>query len=68
MHGFEMLNSYVGQFLRLTQAQGRIQAGGAIWVVTLPKTYKYNFIHHVFIQIRKQHSRHKAILSSIALS
>jgi len=32
------------------------------------KTYKYNFIHHDFIQIGKQYSRYKAICSSIVLS
>ena len=33
-----------------------------------PKTYeKYNFIHHDFVQLGKQHSRYKAIVSSIAL-
>jgi len=30
-----------------------------------PKTCKINFIHHDFVQFGKQHSRYKAILSSI---
>ena len=32
-----------------------------------PKTYKSNFSHHDFVQVRKQHSRYKAILSPIVL-
>jgi len=32
-----------------------------------PKTYERNFIHHDLVQFRKQHSRLKAILSSIVL-
>jgi len=39
--------------------------GGAI---APPKTYESNFIHHDFVQFRKQHSRLKAISSSIVLS
>jgi len=41
--------------------QGRIQGGRS----PPPKTYESNFIHHDFVQFRKQHSRLKAILSSI---
>jgi len=33
-----------------------------------PKTYKSNFFYHDFLQFGKQHSRYKAILSSIVLS
>jgi len=33
-----------------------------------PKNYESNFIHHNFVQFGKQHSRYKAILSSIFLS
>ena len=33
-----------------------------------PKTYESNFFHHNFAQFRKQHSRYKAIFSSLVLS
>jgi len=33
-----------------------------------PKTYESNLIRHDFVQLGKQHSRYKAILSSIVLS
>jgi len=33
-----------------------------------PKTYESNFVHHDFEKFGKQHSRYKAILSSIVLS
>jgi len=33
-----------------------------------PKTYKSKFFHHNFVQFGKQHSRYKAILTSIVLS
>jgi len=41
------------------QMHGSIQGGDP------PKTYESNFIHHVFVQFGKQHSRYKAILPSI---
>ena len=47
-------------------AQGRIQVV-RFWRLA-PKTYVGNFIHHCFVQFRKQHARLKAILSSIILS
>ena len=43
----------------------RVGSRGAI---APPKTYESNFIHHDFVQFGKQHSRYKAILSSIVLS
>ena len=42
--------------------------GGTIGVIAPPNTYKSNFIHHNFLQFRKQHSQLKVILSSIVLS
>jgi len=42
------------------------EAIGAL--TSFPKTYESNFIHHDFVQFGKQHSRYKAILSSIVLS
>jgi len=44
--------------------QVRIQWGGD----RPPKTYESNLIHHDFVEFGKQHSRYKAILSSIVLS
>jgi len=41
--------------------------GGAIGTIDPPKTYESKFIHHDYVQFRKQHSRLKAILSSIVL-
>jgi len=43
--------------------QGRIQMA-----IAPSKTYENNYIHHNFVQLRKQHSRYKATLSSIILS
>jgi len=51
----------------------------AIWVATSyyfyndwddhpPKTYESSFIHHDILRFGKQHSRNKAILSSIVFS
>ena len=48
-------------------AQGLIQEG-AIGTIIHPQTHKSNFNHHDFVQFGKQHSRCKAILSSIVLS
>jgi len=42
--------------------------GGAIGAIAPPKTYESNFFHYDFVQFGKQHSRYKAILSSIVLS
>jgi len=47
--------------------QVRIQ-GGAIGAIAPPENYESNFIHHDFVQFRKQHSRFKASLLSIVLS
>jgi len=41
---------------------------GGDWDDRPPKTIERNYIHHDFVQFGKQHSRHKAILSSIVLS
>jgi len=62
-----------GEFYHAPRSPGRPKLcykagedpGGAI---ALPKTYKSNFIYHNFIQLGKQNSRLKAILSSIILS
>ena len=52
--------------------KGQIQPGGdtsgSDWGDRPPKTYERNFIQHDFLQFGKQHSRYKAILSSIVLS
>jgi len=40
----------------------------AIGAIAPPKTKESNFIHHDFLLFGKQHSRYKAILSSIVLS
>jgi len=40
---------------------------GGNWDNHPPKTYESNFIHHNFVQIGKQHSRFKGILSLTAL-
>jgi len=47
--------------------QGWIQRG-VMGAIAFPRTYESNFIHHDFVQFGKQHSRYKAILSSIVLS
>jgi len=46
--------------------QGRIQ--GVDWDDRPPKTIESDYIHHDFVQLGKQYSRYKAILSSIVLS
>jgi len=46
--------------------QGRIQEGD--WAIVPAKTCEISFIHHDFVLFGKQHSRYKAILSSIVLS
>jgi len=38
------------------------------WDDCHPKTYESTFIHHDFVQFGKQHSRYKAILSSIVFA
>jgi len=38
--------------------------GGEIAPIAPPKTYESNFFHHNVVQLRKQHSRYKAIFSS----
>jgi len=50
---------------KLLTYQPGADPGGAI---DPPKTYKSNFFHHNFVQFGNQHSRYKAILSSIVLS
>jgi len=47
-------------------AKGRIQ-GRAIGAIFPPKNYGSNFIHHDFVQFRKQHTRCKTILPSTVL-
>ena len=47
---------------------GADPVGRTIGRSPLLKTYESNFIHNDFVQFRKQHSRLKAILSSIVLS
>ena len=42
--------------------------GRGDWGDFPPKTSESNFSHHDFVEIGKQHSRYKAILSSIVLS
>ena len=44
------------------------ESRGAIEAIVPPKTWESNFIHHYFVQLKKQHSRYKAILSTIVLS
>jgi len=46
---------------------GTDPGGGAIGAIP-PETYERNFIRHDFVQYGKQHSRYKAMLSSIVLS
>ena len=46
--------------------QGWIQ--GEIEAIAPSDTYESNFIHHSFVQFGKEHSRYKAISSSIVLS
>jgi len=45
------------------QLQGRIQRGNRPH-----KIYESNFIHHDLLQLGKQHSRYKTIVSPIVLS
>ena len=40
---------------------------GSDWGDRPPKTYESNFFHHDFVQFGEQHSRYKAILTSIVL-
>ena len=42
--------------------------GGGDWGDRPSKAYESNFIHHDFVQLGKQHSRHYAILPSVVLS
>jgi len=42
--------------------------GGSRGAIAAHKIYESNFIHHDFLQLGKQHSRHKAILSFVVLS
>jgi len=67
--GFPLLSSF-----SMITFQGRLFArlcsGGsrrAIRAIAPPKTYESNFIHHDFLQFKKQHSQNKAILSFIVL-
>jgi len=48
--------------------QGRIHGTGGDWGISHPKIYESDFIYHDFVQLGTQHSRYKAILSSIVLS
>jgi len=41
--------------------------GGSDWGDRPPKTYESMFVHHNFLQVGKQHSRYKPILSAIVL-
>jgi len=53
-------------YTHIYATQGRTQGGD--WGDRPPETYESNFTPHDFVQFRKQHSRLKAILSSIVLS
>jgi len=44
------------------------RGGGGDWGDCPPKNYESNFIHHDFVQFRKNYLRYKAILPSIVLS
>jgi len=51
----------------VSQSQTGADPGGAIGAVSPLKTYKSNFFHNDFLQFGKQHSRYKAIFTSIVL-
>jgi len=43
----------------------RSEARGAIGAIVPPKTYESYFIHHEFVQFRKQHSRYKTFCHAL---
>jgi len=47
----------------LTDASAKLKKCGSKGTIVPHKTYESNFIHRNFVQIGKQHSRYKAILS-----
>jgi len=61
--------STISLYLDDRSEQGWINGDlGSDWGNCPPKTYESNFIHHDFVQFKKQHLRLKAILSSTVLS
>jgi len=58
--------TWIRYWLLITRRGG--SRWGAIGAIVPPKIYENNFILYDFLQLGKQHSRYKAILSSIVLS
>jgi len=67
----EAIKTGVGYFQRyhcLSLSVAGADPGRGDWDDCPPKNYENNFIHHNFVQYEKQHSRYKAIVSSIAFT